>query len=81
MACGTPPVASNATAILEAAVGAALLVDALDTDALSAALVTVCEPSSIRTELRNKGLQRVEGCTWDRTAQQVAAALGIRTAR
>jgi len=75
MACGTPVVASQRSAVPEAAGGAARLVDAEDADALSAALVDVCTSTARREDLRSRGLQRVVGCTWERTAQQVQRVL------
>ena len=75
MACGTPVVASNRSAIPEAAGEAAVLIDPMDSEALAAALVEVCESSSLRVSLRAKGLARVQGWTWERTAQQVQRIL------
>lgn len=75
MACGTPVVASNRSAVPEAAGDAAILVDPMDAEALAAALVEVCESTPLRENLRAKGLARVQGCTWERTGQQVARIL------
>jgi glycosyltransferase involved in cell wall biosynthesis len=75
MACGTPVVASRRSAVPEAAGGAALLVDCEDAEALAAALVDVCESSDTRADLRQRGLQRVVGCTWEATARQVQQVL------
>jgi glycosyltransferase involved in cell wall biosynthesis len=72
MACGTPVVAADATALPDTAGGAALLAAPDDprawADALAAAL-TDPEP------LRARGLARAAAFSWDRTARGVDALL------
>lgn len=69
MACGCPVVAANASAIPEAAGGAAELADPLDEAALAAALRRVLADPGWAAELRAAGRARAAECSWDRTVQ------------
>jgi glycosyltransferase involved in cell wall biosynthesis len=77
MACGCPVAASNAGAIPEVAGDAAVLFDPLDVEAIAAAML---EADSRREELRERGLARASGYTWDESARRhddvYRAALG-----
>ena len=59
MACGAPVLASNATALPEAAGGAAMLIAPDDTAAWSQALREVASDERRRAELRERGFARV----------------------
>ena len=61
MACGTPVVSSRGGATEEVAGGAAVLVDALDPDAIAAG---IAEAEARRDELRRLGLERARGFRW-----------------
>jgi glycosyltransferase involved in cell wall biosynthesis len=65
MACGTPVVTSRGGATEEVAGGAAVLVDALDPDAIAAGIAEAC---ARRDELRRLGLERARGFTWSHSA-------------
>jgi glycosyltransferase involved in cell wall biosynthesis len=67
MACGTPVVTSRGGATEEIAGGAAVLVDPLDAGDI-AAWIERAGP-----ELRERGLERARGFTWDETAQRTHA--------
>ena len=67
MACGCPVAASNAGAIPEVAGDAAVLFDPTDVEAMAAAML---EADSRREELRERGLVRVAGYTWDESARR-----------
>ncbi|MEI6448224.1 MAG: glycosyltransferase family 1 protein [Actinomycetes bacterium] len=71
MAAGTPVVCSDRAALPEAAGGAALLVDPDDQSAIARALLEVCSDGSLRADLVQRGLKRVEGLTWQATAERV----------
>ncbi len=71
MAAGTPVVCSDRAALPEAAGGAALLVDPDDTEAIAQALLSVCSDGALKADLVDRGLRRVEGMTWQRTAERV----------
>jgi glycosyltransferase involved in cell wall biosynthesis len=67
MACGCPVAASNAGAIPEIAGDAAVLFDPTDVEAMAAAML---EADSRREELRERGLARATGYTWDESARR-----------
>ena len=71
MACGTPVVCSNTSSLPEVAGDAALLVEPSDVDALSGALARVLAEASLRQEMREKGLARAAGFSWERTAREM----------
>ena len=75
MACGTPVVAADRAALPETCGDAALLVDPDDPDALAAAVVRAATDDAARPALREAGLRRAAGFSWDRTAQAVDALL------
>ncbi|MFL5845943.1 MAG: glycosyltransferase family 4 protein [Solirubrobacteraceae bacterium] len=71
MACGTPVVASDRTALPETCGGAALLVDPLDQGAIADAVLAAIGDE----ELRTRGLARAAEFSWERTARELTAAL------
>jgi len=66
MACGCPVAASNVTAIPEVCGDAAVLFDPLDPESIANA---VLEADTRSQELREKGLARVAGFTWEASAR------------
>src|SRR5262249_46060540 len=58
MACGTPVVASDLTAVPEVVGDAGLLADPRDPEAFAAALARVLEDEALRQRLRERGLRR-----------------------
>jgi glycosyltransferase involved in cell wall biosynthesis len=70
MACGTPVVTSNVSALPEVAGDAGLLVDPYDTRALSAALAELLESQARRDEMARLGLERARRFTWPQVAEQ-----------
>ncbi len=71
MACGVPVVCSNASSLPEVAGDAALLVDPLDVDALSAALHRALEDDELRQAMVDRGLAQATRFTWERSARQL----------
>jgi glycosyltransferase involved in cell wall biosynthesis len=69
MACGTPLVTSNGSALDETAGDAALKVDPLDPSAIAGALRPVLEDQALADDLRNRGLAHARGFTWNRTTE------------
>ncbi|HET9095366.1 MAG TPA: glycosyltransferase family 1 protein [Candidatus Baltobacteraceae bacterium] len=59
MACGAPVLASDASALPEAAGGAALLLPPQDVNAWSEALRRIAGDAQLRTQLRERGFERV----------------------
>jgi glycosyltransferase involved in cell wall biosynthesis len=70
MACGTPVLASNRTAIPEIAGDAAMLVDATDVAALASAIAKLLADAPQRAALRERGLRRAGSFSWQATADQ-----------
>jgi glycosyltransferase involved in cell wall biosynthesis len=75
MACGTPVVATTAGGLPEACGGAALLVDPTDDEGLTDAVLKAAADGPERARLRDAGLARARGVTWQRTARAVDAVL------
>ena len=73
MAAGSPVVAADRAALPEACGGAALLADPDDPDAFAAALLRAAGDE--RAGLVARGRERAAGLTWERTAEQLDAAL------
>ena len=71
MACGCPVVVSTAGALPEVVGDAGLTVDAGDVVGLCAAIRAVLEDGGLRTRLREAGLSRAAGFSWERAAEQV----------
>jgi glycosyltransferase involved in cell wall biosynthesis len=76
MACGTPVLTSNVTALPETVgEGNALIVDPLDVEAIAAGLDRLAEDATLRTELISRGLARAAHFSWERVGAAVAKAL------
>jgi glycosyltransferase involved in cell wall biosynthesis len=73
MACGTPVITSNVSAMPEVVGEAGLLVDPRDANALAGALRTVLRDDELRTRLRSAGLDRAASFSWARTARATRA--------
>jgi glycosyltransferase involved in cell wall biosynthesis len=74
-ACGTPVLTSTTSSLPEVAGDAAILVDPTDTGAIRHGIARLIEDNDLREQLRARGLARVAGWTWERTAQQTLATL------
>ncbi len=75
MACGTPVVTSNTTAMPETAGDAAVLVDPTSVQEISQAIAKVAEDTSLSATLRAKGLARAAEFSWIRTSDMVRTLL------
>ncbi|RRR75083.1 MAG: glycosyltransferase family 1 protein [Candidatus Viridilinea halotolerans] len=69
MACGTPVLTANGSALREVADTAALLVDPTNTDALAAGMLRLTSDANLRSALRERGLARATMFTWERCAR------------
>jgi glycosyltransferase involved in cell wall biosynthesis len=78
MACGTPVVTANITGMPETAGGAALLVDPTLVDEIAEAMKRVVSDTSLRRQLRDKGLVRASTFSWQHTAGLVREILTTR---
>ncbi len=74
MACGTPVVASRASALPEVAGDAALYVDPHDPEELSLAMERLATDDALCQELSSRGPSRASSFTWERTARQTLDA-------
>ncbi len=70
MACGTPVLTSNLSALAEIAGDAALLVDPHDTEALAQALLTLLTDSALKQRLVEAGFRRSRNFSWQQLAIQ-----------
>ena len=73
MACGTPVVTSNISALPETAGDAALLVDPLDDLALAEAITRILEDPGLAEDLSRRGRKRARSLTWGETARRTWA--------
>jgi glycosyltransferase involved in cell wall biosynthesis len=73
MACGTPVLAADATALPEIAGDAGALFRAGDAGALAGALAALLDAPARRAAMRERGLARAAGYTWDETARRTLA--------
>ncbi|CAG0945312.1 mannosyl-N-acetyl-alpha-D-glucosaminyl-diphospho-ditrans,octacis-undecaprenol 3-alpha-mannosyltransferase / alpha-1,3-rhamnosyltransferase [Anaerolineae bacterium] len=70
MACGAPVVAADNSSIPEIIDDAALLVNALDAEAMAGAIRRILTDKILRSSLTQKGLVRATSFSWDRCARQ-----------
>ena len=73
MACGTPVVTSNISALPETAGDAALLVDPLDEEALAEAIEQIIDDPTLAEDLSRRGQKRAAGFTWAEAARKTWA--------
>lgn len=82
MACGTPVITSDNSSLPEVVGEAALLIDALDENALAARLLQLTHDTALRARLRAAGLERAKLFTWaaaaEKTLQLYAASYAER---
>jgi len=70
MACGIPVITSNVSSMPEVAGDAGILVDPRSTADLAQALDRVLADSTLRKQMREKGLERSRLFSWEKTARQ-----------
>ncbi|MGQ9626892.1 MAG: glycosyltransferase family 4 protein [Anaerolineae bacterium] len=70
MACGTPVVVSNVSALPEVVGDAAILVDPSDVSALTVGIWRVLTDSDLRAEMVAKGFKRAACFSWQKAAKQ-----------
>jgi len=69
MACGCPVIASNVASIPEVAGDAALLVDPYNLQQLSDAMTILAKEDDVRSQLQQRGCDRVRHFSWETTGQ------------
>ena len=75
MACGTPVLTSDLSALPETAGDAALLVDPHRTDAVADGMLRLLTDDPLRTRLRSAGEARARLFNWDEAARRTAEVL------
>ena len=71
MACGTPVLTSYAASMPEVSGEAALLVNPESVDEISTGIKRLINDSDLRSDLREKGLERAKNFSWRNTAVEV----------
>jgi glycosyltransferase involved in cell wall biosynthesis len=77
MACGTPVIASRASALPEVVGEAGVLVDPLDVSAIQREMESVSGSPERQSAMRAKGIERARQFTWDKVAAKVRAVLEL----
>ncbi|NET49934.1 MAG: glycosyltransferase family 4 protein [Merismopedia sp. SIO2A8] len=75
MACGTPVITSNRASLPEVGGDAALLIDPENTDELANAIHTVVTDTTVRMQLRMRGLAQAKQFSWAKTGQATVEVL------
>ena len=75
MACDTPVLTSNVSALPDTAGGAALLVDPNDAEDIAAGMERLLTDTALRERLRAAGTARAATFSWDETARLTAGVL------
>jgi glycosyltransferase involved in cell wall biosynthesis len=70
MACGTPVVVSNTSALPEIVGDAALLVEPSDIDSLTVSMWRLLSDAELRQQLTEKGLKRARLFSWRKAAEE-----------
>ena len=73
MACGTPVLTSDATATVEIAGDAALLVDPQSAQSIAQGIVAIASDEGLRQSLKEKGFARAKLYSWDQAAAEYRA--------
>jgi glycosyltransferase involved in cell wall biosynthesis len=71
MACGTPVISSNVSAMPEVVGDAGILVDPHDSQSIADAVVRLRNNPIYYQELKAKGMLRVQSFTWEKVAEQM----------
>jgi glycosyltransferase involved in cell wall biosynthesis len=70
MACGTPVISSNISAMPEILGDAPLYFDPYDVDDIAAAMKKIIEDKNLRDQLSKKGIERAKKYNWQDTAKE-----------
>ena len=70
MACGTAVITSDLSSLPEVAGSAGILVNPLDTDAISAAMMRLLTDAALRRQLVAAGIEHVKRFSWAKTARR-----------
>jgi len=70
MACGTPVITSNVSALPEVVGDGGITVDPYDADQLARVIYEVLTDTGLREDLILKGLKRAKMFSWDRATKE-----------
>ncbi|MBI2755792.1 MAG: glycosyltransferase family 4 protein [Chloroflexi bacterium] len=70
MACGTPVLTSNLSALPEVVADAGVLIDPYSVEAITQGMESVLDDAKLQDELSRKGLERARLFTWEQVAEQ-----------
>lgn len=71
MSCGTPVVVSNTSSLPEVVGDAGIYIDPYDIESIANGIIRVLNDSTLRQDLKNRGLKQCEKFSWERAASQV----------
>ena len=80
-ACGIPVVTSTSGALPEVAGQAALLVNASDANDIACSVLKVLSDKGLRDRLRQQGLCRARGFSWEKSARETLSVFEKATSR
>lgn len=80
MACNTPVITSNVSALPEVAGDGAILVNPLSVSEIAGAIHSLYTDGHLRQTVRQKGLARAKHFSWARTAQETLDAYSVAAA-
>jgi glycosyltransferase involved in cell wall biosynthesis len=75
MACGTPVITSNNSSLPEVVQEAGIMIEATDTDALTASIQKVLTDQVLADDLRKKGFEQAAKFTWEESAARLKALI------
>ena len=81
MACGIPVLTSNVCSLPEVMGDAGVLVDPLDVEAIADGMRRLVQDGELRAKLRQRGLLRAKGFSWDETGRKTLEVLNMAVAR
>ena len=73
--CGTPVITANVTSMPEVAGEAALMTDPFDAESIAIAMYKIYQYETLRNELSERGYQRKDLFTWQKTADLLWASI------
>ncbi len=71
MACGTPVLTSNSTALPEVVGDAAIQADPYSVEEIAEGMIKLAESGELRRELSEKGLEQCRKFTWEKSAAEM----------
>lgn len=76
MACGTPVLTSDGSSLAEVTGDAAVHVDPRDLNQMAQMMVKLCDDSSLRRQLRERGIRQAGNYSWERAVESLWEVYG-----